>query len=579
MLADGRPRWITALVVSFLALLALALVPAFLERQEAALERELSVFSRARTLFPEIQIVHSQEMMRIEAYMNSGDSTFIDLYQDHVQREGELLNDLRDVISGMPPSYRVELSRVESRANDWRVLHSPLMGEGPVLIDRVAFRENLEDDRARYDSVQVAMRAFEDRLVRDEISATSRLESSRSWRFWVTLGAIALAIFGVIAMVFVGASLQSLAQSETQRRLETVAARRDLRAILGGTADGLIGVDLDGNCTFLNEAGSVLLGYSPSELRGEPVHRRIHHTKVDGSEHSEQECPVRIALGSGTTVRVPDDVLWRKDGTSFPVQLIVSPMKDVRKVRGAVVTFTDMTDIRAAEAALQDAVRARDEVLAVVSHDLRNPVGTIAAAAELLADVPMPPARQAEHLEIITRAANRINRLIQDLLDVAQIEAGRLSVRLKPVDLAEVIEEVVSQMRWESSEERVQLTVRVQTDLPAVNADRDRVVQVLANLIGNALKFTRAGGQVTVSASRVPDGVSVRVSDEGPGIEPEMERHLFDRFWKGHETGTRGAGLGLAIVHGILQAHGSETQLETEVGRGSAFFFTLASVD
>jgi PAS domain S-box-containing protein len=445
------------------------------------------------------------------------------------------------------------------------------------VIDRVAFRNNLEDDRARYDSVQVAMRAFEDRLIRDEISATTRLERSRTWRFWITLGAIALAIFGVIAMVFVGLSLQSLAQSETQRRLETVTARRDLRSILGGTADGLIGVDLDGNCTFLNEAGSVLLGYSPSELRGEPVHRRIHHTKADGGAHSEQECPVQIALGSGATVRVPDDVLWRKDGTSFPVQLIVSPMKDVREVRGAVLTFTDMTDIRAAEAALRDAVRARDEVLAVVSHDLRNPVGTIAAAAELLADVPMPPARQGEHLEIIARAANRINRLIQDLLDVAQIEAGRLSVRPKPVDLPEVIEEVVSQMRWESNQESVQLTVRVPTDLPSVNADRDRVVQVLANLIGNGVKFTPAGGQVTVSASPVPDGVSVRVEDTGPGIEPDMERHLFDRFWKGRATGARGAGLGLAIVRGILQAHGSEIQVETEVGRGSAFFFTLTT--
>ena len=215
-----------------------------------------------------------------------------------------------------------------------------------------------------------------------------------------------------------------------------MAVRRDLRSILRGTADGLIGVDQDGKCTFLNEAGSILLGYSPSELRGEAVHRRIHHTKADGGEHSESDCPVHIALGSGETVRVAEDLLWRKDGTSFPVQLIVSPMKDARKVRGVVLTFTDMTEIRAAEAALRDAVRARDEVLAVVSHDLRNPVGTIAAAAELLADVPMPPARQGEHLEIIGRAADRINGLIQDLLDVAQIEAGRLSVRTKAVDMA-----------------------------------------------------------------------------------------------------------------------------------------------
>ena len=437
----------------------------------------------------------------------------------------------------------------------------------------------MEDDRARYDSVQVAVRAFEDRLLRDEFSAASRLERRRTWQFWVTSGSIALAILGAIAMVAVGASLQNLARRETRRRLETVAVRRDLRSILRGTADGLIGVDQDGSCTFLNEAGSTLLGYSSSELRGQAVHGRIHHTRADGGEHSESDCPVHIALGSGETVRVPDDVLWRKDGTSFPVQLIISPMKDARKVRGVVLTFTDMTEIRAAEAALRDAVRARDEVLAVVSHDLRNPVGTIAAAAELLADVPMPPARQGEHLEIIGRAADRINRLIQDLLDVAQIEAGRLSVRTKAVDMIEVFEEVVSQMRWEADEEKVDLSVHVPEDLPAVKADRDRIVQVMSNLIDNGLKFTPAGGRVTVAASQAPGGVSVTVSDTGPGIESEMERHLFDRFWKGHADGTRGAGLGLAIVDGILQAHGTRIHVETEVGRGSAFSFTLPTGD
>ena len=575
----GRSRWIAALGVSFLALLALALVPAFLERQEVELERELAVFSLARPMFPEIQNVHSQEMMRIEQYVNSGDSSFIALYQDHIAREGDLLNALRGVISGMPTTYRVELSQVESRANDWRVLHSPLMEEGPLSIDPVAFREHMEDDRARYDSVQVAVRAFEDRLIRDEFSAASRLQRRRTLRFWVTSGTIALAILGAIAMAFVGLNLENLARGETRRRLETVAVRRELRSILRGTADGLIGVDQDGNCTFLNEAGSRLLGYSPRELRGEAVHRRIHHTRADGGEHSESDCPVHLALGSGETVRVPDDVLWRKDGTSFPVQLIISPMKDARKVRGVVLTFTDMTEIRAAEAALRDAVRARDEVLAVVSHDLRNPVGTIAAAAELLADVPMPPERQEEHLEIIGRAADRINRLIQDLLDVAQIEAGRLSVRTKAVDVVEVFEEVVSQMRWEAEEEGVDLTVNVPSDLPAVEADRDRIVQVMSNLIDNGLKFTPAGGRVTVAASRASGGVSVTVSDTGPGIESEMERHLFDRFWKGHADGIRGAGLGLAIVDGILQAHGTRIQLETEVGRGSAFSFTLPTAD
>ena len=164
----GRSRWIAALGVSFVALLALALVPAFLGRQEAALERELAVFSLARPIFPEIQLVHSREMMRIEQYVSSGDSNFIALYQDDLIREGQLLNDLRRVISGMPPTYRVELSQVESRANDWRVLHSPLMAEGPLSIGSSwRFGSTWRMTVPVTIPFRWRCRAFEDRLIRD----------------------------------------------------------------------------------------------------------------------------------------------------------------------------------------------------------------------------------------------------------------------------------------------------------------------------------------------------------------------------------------------------------------------------
>ena len=129
----GRSRWIAALGVSFVALVALALVPAFLGRREAALERELAVYSLARPFFPEIQLVQSREMRRIEQYVNSGDSRFITLYRDHQTREDQLFRDLRGLISGMPPTYRVALSQVESLATDWRLLHSTLM-EAAIFI-------------------------------------------------------------------------------------------------------------------------------------------------------------------------------------------------------------------------------------------------------------------------------------------------------------------------------------------------------------------------------------------------------------------------------------------------------------
>ena len=149
------------------------------------------------------------------------------------------------------------------------------------------------------------------------------------------------------------------------------------------------------------------------------------------------------------------------------------------------------------------------------------------------------------------------------------------------MDLVQLVEEIGSQMRLGADVEGVDLTVSVPPELPAVEADRDRIHQVMSNLIGNGLKFTPSGGQVTVAVEQAPGGggASVTVSDTGPGIEPEMEEHLFDRFWRGHGTNLRGAGLGLAIVKGILDAHGAGVCVKTEVGRGSAFSFTLPTAD
>jgi PAS domain S-box-containing protein len=563
--------------VSFVALVSLALIPWFLERQQADLERDIDVFPEARPLIPEIALSHSNQMMRVEQYVASGDTTFLSLYREDLEKEASRLDELERVIGEMPSPfpYLRELTQLEMRISEWQVLHAPLMEGGVIGLPPEDFGERLGDDRARYETVRSETRAFEDRLIRDAASASILWDRQALIQLWVTIGTIVLAEVGALALGMVGFRLQELVRNETRRRQETVAARRGLRAVLGGTGDVLVGLDLDGRCTFLNEAGAELLGYSPRELRGQSVHPLIHHTRPDGTSHPAEKCPVQTSLATGETVRVLDDVVWRKDGSSFPVQLSVSPMKDGLEVRGVVLTITDMTEMREAEQALRAAVRARDEVLAVVSHDLRNPVGTIAAAAELLADVPLPPEQRGEHLEIIYRAADRINRLIQDLLDVAQIEAGKLSVWQKPVKTVEMLDEAVASARARADEEGVRLCAEVDPQLPQVAADRDRILQVMTNLIVNALKFTPENGQVTVTASASGGGVLVAVSDTGPGIEPEMREHLFDRFWRGHRTAGGGAGLGLAIVEGILAAHGAQVHVETEVGEGSRFSFVL----
>ncbi len=573
----GRYWWTLALGVSSAALVSLALIPWFLEQRQADLERDLDVFGEARPLLSEIALSHSSQMMRVEQYATSGDPAFVALYEEDLERQTALLDELEQALEEMPSasSYLGEFAQLRMRIGEWQVLHAPLMESGAMGISPDEFGERLADDRVRYEAVRAGTRAFEDRLIQEAGSAAARLRRQTLIQLWVTTGTIALAVVGVLILGTLGYRLQDLVRNETRRRQETVAARRELGAVLRGTGDALLGLDLEGRCTFLNEAGTRVLGYTPKELRGRAVHPLIHHTRPEGTPYPSAECPVREALSTGETLRVRDDVMWRKDGSSFPVQLTVSPMKDGLEVRGVVLTITDLTETRAAEEALRAAVRARDEVLAFVSHDLRSPVGTISAAAELLAEVPLPPQQRVEHLDIIRRAADRTNRLIQDLLDVAQIEAGRLSVWTEPVATSDILEEAIALANPVAGEAGVRLRREIDPALPHVEADRDRILQVMWNLVGNALKFTPEGGTVTVSAEVDDGGVRVAVKDTGPGLEPETRERLFDRFWSGRRSAGHGTGLGLTIVAGILAVHSSKVHVETERGEGSTFSFVL----
>ena len=221
--------------------------------------------------------------------------------------------------------------------------------------------------------------------------------------------------------------------------------------------------------------------------------------------------------------------------------------------------------------------RAREEVLAVVSHDLRNPLSAIAMCSRVLMET--PPESEAERrslLETISQSTELTNRLIEDLLDVSIIEAGRLSIEKRPEEVAPIIEHVVQMFAGVARERRIALYEDVSPGLPIVLCDAGRIVQALANLVGNALKFTDAGGRVTVSAEQHEDGVVVSVADTGAGIAPEHLTRIFERYWQSAgKARIRGSGLGLAIAKGIAEAHGGRMWVDSTQGEGSTFSFTL----
>lgn len=234
---------------------------------------------------------------------------------------------------------------------------------------------------------------------------------------------------------------------------------------------------------------------------------------------------------------------------------------------------------RQARAHAEAAARARDEVLGIVSHDLRNPLSTIAQCAGVLLD--RPPEHEGERRELLVtvqQAVSWMQHIMRDLLDVTSIEAGRLRVRQAPHAAGELLFGAFELLEPQATARGLRLMIHADAGLPDVAADRERVLQVLLNLGGNALKFTPAGGRVTLAALRADGAVAFQVADTGQGIPAEHLPHVFDRFWQARTAQRGGAGLGLAIARGIVDAHGGTLDVTSEVGRGTTFTFTIPAV-
>jgi len=236
----------------------------------------------------------------------------------------------------------------------------------------------------------------------------------------------------------------------------------------------------------------------------------------------------------------------------------------------------ELAERRQADA--EAAIRARDEVLAVVSHDLRNPLHTIGMATSILDDEEMAldGAKRRQQYAVIKRSTERMNRLIEDLLDVSRIEAGRFTVKRECQNPMKIAQEALVTFRPTAENRRLSLRLEVDDAPRRIFVDRDRIMQVLANFLDNAFKFSSVPSEVVIRVeSDDGDGVRFSVRDHGQGIAPEALPHVFDRFWQGKQTAHKGAGLGLAIAKGIAEVHEGRVWAESTVGEGSTFYLTV----
>jgi PAS domain S-box-containing protein len=265
-------------------------------------------------------------------------------------------------------------------------------------------------------------------------------------------------------------------------------------------------------------------------------------------------------------------------------------------------TNTDITEQKNAEAereralALEQqvrsqaerATRARDDVMAIVVHDLRNPMNTISTSATIIGDSLEKRAEKGVDIsnpalsvdlktcvEAIQSSIKTMDRLICDLLDVSRMEAGSFSIQQTHVDIGALLEETLKLCESQARVKKITVRAEIPSGLPLVSGDRDRLDQVLSNLLGNAFKFTPEGGRVMVRARKVNGSVQITVKDSGQGIPAADLPRIFDRYWRGDRASRDGAGLGLAICKGIVDAHGGKIWVESVLGRGTTFHFTV----
>ncbi|MBI2795376.1 MAG: PAS domain S-box protein [Gemmatimonadetes bacterium] len=357
-----------------------------------------------------------------------------------------------------------------------------------------------------------------------------------------------------------------------------------LASVVDLATDAIICADQQYLVTVFNEGAVRIFGYQASEMLGQPLSKLLPQRFRARHDHHLRD----FASGRVASRRMGDraEVFGvRKNGEEFPADASISRVESPVGIVFSVV-LRDVSEQRRAEgmvrtllAEAEAAIRARDDMLGLVSHDLRNPVNAVKMLAGAIirmqrAGEPVPHA-VAEHAGVMLQASTQMDALIQDLLDVTLLESGKMRLVAQATNAERAIRTAVGTLAPLAAGSAVKLTVSVDAGVPEFEADPDRLVQLLSNLVGNAVKFSPPGSEVRIEAARVDDEVHFAVKDKGIGISAEELPRAFDRYWQSKRTNRSGAGLGLAIARGIVQAHGGKIRIESTSGRGTTVFFTL----
>ncbi|MZH05976.1 MAG: PAS domain S-box protein [Nitrospinae bacterium] len=399
----------------------------------------------------------------------------------------------------------------------------------------------------------------------------------------------------------------------SERKLNELAiesANRERNLILNTAGEGIYGLDLKGNITFVNPAACKMLGYSEEELWGKPQHSTIHHSHPDGTEYPREECPIYAAVKDGKDHHETEEVFWKKDGSSFPVEYMSRPIIDKGELIGTVVTFTDISARKAAENELHMAYnkleerieertqelnsakemaeshnQAKSEFLSRMSHELRTPMNAILGFAQIMNESQKDPLSNSHksRLNQILKAGNHLLELINEVLNLARIEAGKISVSLEPVRIDELVRDVLNVTKPVAEKFGIELIDEISAyENFDVLADKTRLNQVLLNLVSNGIKYNRKEGSVTLSlAFKNPDRIIIQVTDTGMGIPSEKLEKIFEPFDRlgAENSNTEGTGIGMTISKKLVELMNGNLTVKSEPGIVSCFSVSLPTCD
>jgi PAS domain S-box-containing protein len=368
---------------------------------------------------------------------------------------------------------------------------------------------------------------------------------------------------------------------------ELARLSRQTELILHSAADGVIGADTSGKATFINPSALRMTLSTADSAVGNDVHAMLHPRREGVPVCNSGECRVRSAVLGEEMYDVQDERFWRSDGSSFPVEFSATPMRSRgENLVGAVLTFRDVTEKLAAAQAQENerrykeaeaASEAKDDFLAVLSHELRTPMTAILGWLQMLKLNDLDRDTREEGWRTIESSARLQAQLIDDMLDVSRIIMGKFRIELRRTELGELVAGAVDAAQPSAEQRNVRLTRNIDASGVHVEVDSARFRQVLSNLLSNAVKFTPAGGAVHVEVRAEDANATVTVSDTGEGIDPAFLPHVFDRLEQADTARQQGGlGLGLAIARHIIELHGGRIDAHSEgPDQGSQFTVTL----